>query len=233
MDAQQLDALEAMHKRATQGEWNVYDGCSWRRIGLSDGVTEILWPEVSRHDRHPDIGGVNRDNDLALIVAMRNALPDLLAAARERDALQRDLAALRTAHDIAETYARTFQSIESLVCTEEGDGIIEQVESLKCRLGSAHRDLAAARAEVAELRNSDPEPDWMIWTCKIAAPRSMVTLEEGSDAPMRAAVRCAFAHVAGVDDWEVFSGWNGRFTPGEREFVKRSRAKHPTPGEPR
>ena len=69
------------------------------------------------------------------------------------------------------------------------------------------------------------DPFWQVWQCKIAAPRSIVDLAPGSDAPMRRAVREAFERVAGVEALTCFSGWNGSLTDGERLVALPDRRK--------
>jgi hypothetical protein len=62
---------------STQGEWTIYDSNSWRRIGLKNDYRETLWP-CRLHDGHPDLSGVNRDDDLALLMFLQNNAPALL-----------------------------------------------------------------------------------------------------------------------------------------------------------
>lgn len=85
-----IEALEALEKKATPGEWALYESNSWRRVGMAHGYAEVLWPGKARSDGHPDIHGVNRDNDLAMLVAARNALPELLRLARIGQRVERD-----------------------------------------------------------------------------------------------------------------------------------------------
>ena len=84
-----LDALEALEKKATPGKWMVYDSNSWRRIGIDGEYREILWPDKA-HDGHPEMGGINRDNDLTVLTAARNALPELIRLARIGQRVERD-----------------------------------------------------------------------------------------------------------------------------------------------
>lgn len=76
--------LRAMLERATKGPWVVHDGCSWRRIssipadhGYRDG--DVLRP-TKANDGHPDLSAADGrcEDNLALIVALRNAAPLLL-----------------------------------------------------------------------------------------------------------------------------------------------------------
>ena len=90
MDANTLaDELEALAAKATAGEWQLQDGCSWRRIGTRMHDGNVLCPSVySESDRHPDlVAGKGQDvyANLKLIVALKNNLPSILAALRARE----------------------------------------------------------------------------------------------------------------------------------------------------
>jgi hypothetical protein len=50
-----LDELERVAREATQGPWELQDGCSWRRIGTRNGNGDVLCPYNSRTDNHPDL----------------------------------------------------------------------------------------------------------------------------------------------------------------------------------
>ena len=55
---------------------------------------------------------------------------------------------------------------------------------------------------------SDPETDWLAWSCKIAAPgRREMSGED--DARLRQAVARAFKRVTGQACEVLISGWNG------------------------
>jgi hypothetical protein len=82
-----IDQLEALLREATEGDWTIYDSNSWRRIGLKNDYRETLWPCRLR-DGHPDLSGVNRDADLALLMFLQNhadALLSVVKAAQEVD----------------------------------------------------------------------------------------------------------------------------------------------------
>lgn len=81
--AELVEKIEALYARATPGEWMVYDSCSWRRIGLKDDYRTIIQPCNSSSDNHPDLTGINLQDDLALLISLHNAWPTL------RDALER------------------------------------------------------------------------------------------------------------------------------------------------
>lgn len=70
-----IEPLRDLSERATPGEWEVFDGSSWRRIGVRHGDDcAVLYPTNHRHDRHPDFD--SRDgrlyDNLAFIVACVN-----------------------------------------------------------------------------------------------------------------------------------------------------------------
>ncbi len=79
--AERIEEIRERCEKATTGPWEVYDSCSWRRIGRECayyGYQEILWPSNSASDGHPDISGVNRKDDLDFIVNARTDIPYLL-----------------------------------------------------------------------------------------------------------------------------------------------------------
>lgn len=73
--------LECLEQHATHGQWTVYDSNSWRRIGLRGEYQTIIEPTVHR-DGCPDLTGKNRDNDLTLLMWLRNHVPEIIAALR-------------------------------------------------------------------------------------------------------------------------------------------------------
>lgn len=105
MTPEKLRELEEKLETATQGKWSVYNSNSWRRIGLADQYRQILYPCNSSADGHPDIGGPNRDADLDEIVALHNAAPDLIAAARRLEALEEAMRELEKDGDAFEDAA--------------------------------------------------------------------------------------------------------------------------------
>jgi hypothetical protein len=76
------DQLEALWNRSTPGRWTVYSSNSWRRIGMEGPFKEIIYPVRHAGDGHPDLSGPNVDADLALLMALRNAVPEILKALR-------------------------------------------------------------------------------------------------------------------------------------------------------
>ncbi len=83
-----LDELQRLHEAATKGPWT-YDRCKrpYSRGGYSvlgpDG-TRIFW---ENYNGDADIEG--DDDDVNLVLAMRNALPALLRVARAADAVSK------------------------------------------------------------------------------------------------------------------------------------------------
>ncbi len=65
--------IEARLKAATPGPWELWTGCSWRRIGKVQGDRALIEP-TNASDGHPDLRGVNLYPDLDLCV---NAPTDL------------------------------------------------------------------------------------------------------------------------------------------------------------
>lgn len=73
--SQQVEALRELSERATLGEWQVQDGCSWRRIGTRGRDGNVLCPTNHYRDHHPDLAagkGENAGANLAFIVACVN-----------------------------------------------------------------------------------------------------------------------------------------------------------------
>lgn len=80
----ELDELLRKAKAATPGEWQVYDSCSWRRIGLRDDYRVIIEPYNSRSDHHPDLTGPNIIDDLAHVSAANpETIQRLIAEVKE------------------------------------------------------------------------------------------------------------------------------------------------------
>jgi hypothetical protein len=74
-----LQSLRALHEKATPGEWQWQTSNSWKRIGRVGGRDgDVLAPShYSVRDTTPTLNV--SEHDAELIVAMRNALPDILA----------------------------------------------------------------------------------------------------------------------------------------------------------
>ena len=64
---EKLRELEALAERATQGKWQVWDSCSFRRICLESGEGVVI-PVTQRSDGHPDL--LARRDDLDYIAAL-------------------------------------------------------------------------------------------------------------------------------------------------------------------
>lgn len=74
------DQLEAIRKRAeaaTPGPWEVWTGCSWRRIGSSRTAREVILPTNHPSDNHPDLS--MREEDGEFVAHAREDIPALLA----------------------------------------------------------------------------------------------------------------------------------------------------------
>lgn len=97
-----LDELERLLAEATPGPWHLPGGARLQgvvsaMIGERDAQVADASGEAPQHDSAGrDVVAVQRANAI-LIAAMRNALPELLAAARERDALRQRVSDLRFA----------------------------------------------------------------------------------------------------------------------------------------
>jgi hypothetical protein len=70
--------LEALHAAATSGPWYWSTSNSWRRLSAEHRDGGVLCPVRSHGDGHPDLSV--REEDMELIVAMRNSLPAILRA---------------------------------------------------------------------------------------------------------------------------------------------------------
>ncbi len=85
-----VDELERLDRMATEGPWELQDGCSWRRIGTPGKDGNVLCPSTySSTDKHPDLTAGRGEDlyaNLKLIIALRNNLPDILASLRSREA---------------------------------------------------------------------------------------------------------------------------------------------------
>jgi hypothetical protein len=83
---EELAAFRAAEAKATAGEWQVQDGCSWRRIGApkedwSHGDGNVIRPVVHPRDGWPDIEDGAGGYNLKLIALMRNNWLRLIEAA--------------------------------------------------------------------------------------------------------------------------------------------------------
>lgn len=89
IDEATLDELERLEKAATPSEWELWTSNSHRRITRQGGQQGgVLYGTVHK-DGVDDL--VAPPGNLELIVAARNALPTLIAAAREGARLRRML----------------------------------------------------------------------------------------------------------------------------------------------
>lgn len=76
-DRDPLGRLREVVGAATPGEWEIQDGCSWRRIGTPGNNGNVLCPYNSPTDNHPDLcagrGESTYDNLRAIITGHRLA----------------------------------------------------------------------------------------------------------------------------------------------------------------
>ena len=63
------------------------------------------------------------------------------------------------------------------------------------------------------------ETKYRVWDCKVGCEEPLA-LEDGSDLPMRHAVREAFKNVTGIEPEFLFSGWGGELTESEAAVVE-------------
>lgn len=89
-----LTELARLKEKATKGPLMVYDSCSFRRIGLANTHKEVLWPCVSLSDGHPDLSGINRDDDLSLWMFLANHADAIEAALKAAEDLEKWLGKL-------------------------------------------------------------------------------------------------------------------------------------------
>lgn len=76
------DELRALASKATQGEWEVQDSCSWRRLGVVGGICGgVLCPTVDKRDGQPDLisyDGKTYENLRYIAAASPEAVIELL-----------------------------------------------------------------------------------------------------------------------------------------------------------
>jgi len=77
---ERLAQIKARAEAASPGPWEIWSGCSWRRIGRvgHQGERPVIEPIVSRSDGHPDLTGPNREYDLDFIAHARADIPWLI-----------------------------------------------------------------------------------------------------------------------------------------------------------
>lgn len=80
---EQLDDLEALYAKSTPGDWELWTSNSWRRITAKGGADGgVLWPSCGDNRFTCTLSGPQVEENLALMIALHNAFPSLLAAAR-------------------------------------------------------------------------------------------------------------------------------------------------------
>lgn len=79
-----LDEVRERESKATQGPWQLQDGCSWRRFGTIGGDGDIVRPTNHWQDKHPDLDG--KYENFRFIEHSRSDVPRLLAIISRLDA---------------------------------------------------------------------------------------------------------------------------------------------------
>lgn len=82
-----LAQIRRDHEGATSGEWELWTGCSWRRIGVKNSMEPVITPVIAS-DGHPDLEGIE---NLRAVVSAHNNMTEIL------DRLDSAEAALRIA----------------------------------------------------------------------------------------------------------------------------------------
>jgi len=96
LSPEECEAIQARVDAATPGPWELWDGCSWRRIGRKahQGERPIIEPVIAS-DGHPDFAGQNLALDLKFAIESRTDVPNLLHTIEklreERDELKSEL----------------------------------------------------------------------------------------------------------------------------------------------
>ena len=91
-DTQRVVEIAAREQSASPGPWEVWEGCSWRRIGQvgRQSARPIIEPTNHHLDGHPDLTGPNLSADLRFIAHAREDVPYLLALiTRQREEIER------------------------------------------------------------------------------------------------------------------------------------------------
>lgn len=152
MDTKQLDELEAMHGKATQGEWlrtriMESDGCPVVPHEDHDDIYRMVDGEAS-NIACANLGG----GDGELIVAMRNALPSLISQAREAIALRDENERLRA--EVAELEARNASQHDLLHrCWKAGSGYFVEAGEYRNGIQPPFEEwIAAALAPTPEVQ---------------------------------------------------------------------------------
>lgn len=153
---ERVERLRGLLARATSGEWEWWNGCSWWRLGVANSRHQhmVLCPTTDR-DGHPNL--LVSAEDREFIVAAHNDMPALLdtltAQQAEIERMRADLAVL--GKDMAE-YARQAGEAQGRLEMSEAAGVVEmwreECERLRGRVERLE-DLALALAD------GDPDLD--------------------------------------------------------------------------
>lgn len=146
-----LDALALLVGKMTEGEWEIWDSCSWRRIGRvgRQGDRPVLEPCIDRSDGHPDLTGPNRERDLSGLVALRNAAPELIEMAKRAAELEERERIMDT------TFIRAHGEVE------ERNQRITDIQAQNAKLRELGKML------VAELTDSGDTTLTTCWACQV------------------------------------------------------------------
>jgi len=76
-----IEKLIEARDRATQGEWELWEGSSWRRFGIKHHQHErpFIYPYNAQHDNHPDISISTHDaNFIATAANIASQLKEII-----------------------------------------------------------------------------------------------------------------------------------------------------------
>jgi hypothetical protein len=123
-----LDRLERLEKAATSGPWSVATG--YASHGFHEGIVTGSDSADFRTILKPNWSLPNALGNIEFVAALRNAAPDLIAAARTADAARKDINELirviRTTaffgRGIPEPFGSMFRAIEAKYARKEVGG---------------------------------------------------------------------------------------------------------------
>ena len=79
-----IDAILEAREMATDGEWELWNGCSWNRFGIKHEITPFIYPYINQRDRHEELAICERDstfittaaNEMTKIMELREVNDD-------------------------------------------------------------------------------------------------------------------------------------------------------------
>lgn len=201
MTPSQLDELERLEREATPGEWRAgaveKDAIFIRHDeGLAGPGGERVLLRANKHYPHAI--------DVEFIAAARNALPALLAAARELEAAKAQWIALKTTNDGLMTRARVDVNIEAdlrnilAAVTADRDRLAAELAATQISplsgditaqdLWAAYRQTQGAFADAATIAGPDHPREVALCVAELAAQRDeararLAALEHAPAAP--------------------------------------------------